>query len=306
MENNKAQSLPAKTEKVRLKNLEKIQKKEKTRGFLSDRAQKNLLFALNIAVWVFMMFPILYGFSMAFKPASDLFNPDAVLFSKNPTFENFIEVFQVAPVQKYILNSLIVSIAITFFQIMTSLLAGFAFHFQHFKGKKQIYSLILATMMIPGEAVMISQYLMVAGWGMTDTLHVLVLPYMVSAFNIFLCTQSLESFPDEIYEAAKVDGCSDFRFIFTILMPLLKPTIGAMSVQSFLLGWNMYTWPLLVTNADASRTVQIGLNMLRSEDSQSLVLMVAGVMVCMIPSLMIFIFGRKNMIKGLTAGAVKG
>lgn len=289
-----------------LKDQEKLLAKEKSKKLFSRGLQKKILFILNLAVWIFMMFPIIYGFSMAFKPASDLFNPNAILFSKNPTFANFIEVFEVAPIDRYIINSLIVSIAITFFQIISSFLAGFSFHFKHFKGKKQIYSLILATMMIPGEAVMISQYLMVSGWGITDTLYVLILPFIVSAFNIFLCTQTLESFPDEIYEAAKVDGCSDLRFIFTILMPLTKPSIGAMAVQSFLFGWNMYTWPLLVTNADHSRTVQIGLNMLRSEDSQSLVLMVAGVMLCMIPSLLIFIFGRKNMIRGLTSGAVKG
>lgn len=160
--------------------------------------------------------------------------------------------------------------------------------------------------MIPGEAVIISQFLMVSSWGWNDSIHVLITPYAVSAFNIFLCTQAPENFPYEVYEAAKIDGCSDLRFVFTILLPLIKPTIGAMSVQSFLSGWNMYMWPLLVTNNDKARTVQIGISMLNSEDSQSLVLMIAGVVICMIPSLFIFVVGQKNMVKGLTSGAVKG
>lgn len=277
------------------------------RSPLDPKNRKKLgLLAINILVWLVVMFPLVYGFLMALKPASDLYNPEAILIPTQPTLDNFKNAFKVAPIHIYIKNSLIVSVSITVLQILNSMLAGFAFRFTRFRLKKPLYALILATMMIPGEAVIISQFLMVSSWGLSDTLIVLILPYIVSAFSIFLCTQALESFPYELYEAAKMDGCSNPRFIFTIMIPLLKPTIGAMAVQSFLSGWNMYMWPLLVTNNDAARTVQIGISMLRSEDSQSLVLMVAGVIICMIPSLLIFLFGQKNMVKGLTAGAVKG
>ncbi len=265
-----------------------------------------ILVVLNFIMWIFIMFPLIYAFLMAIKPSSELYNPESILFPKNPTLTNFIDVFSIAPIGRYILNSLIVATSITVLQIITSLLAGFAFRFIRFKGKGIIYSLILSTMMIPGEAVIISQFLMVSSWGWHDTLHVLIIPYMVSAFNIFLCVQALENFPYEIYEAAKIDGASDIYFVFRILLPLMKPTLGAMAVQSFLSGWNMYMWPLLVTNTDKARTVQIGISMLNSVDSQSMVLMVAGVVLCMIPSLVIFIIGQRNMVKGLTAGAVKG
>lgn len=264
------------------------------------------LIVLNIIAWLFIMFPLIYAFLMAIKPSGELYDPNSVLFPQNPTLMNFVDVFDIAPIGTYILNSLIVAVSITVLQIITSILAAFAFRFLNFKGKGIIYGLILSTMMIPGEAVIISQFLMVSGWGLTDSIIVLIIPFVVSAFNIFLCVQALENFPYEIYESAKIDGCSDFRFAFTMILPLIKPTIGAMSVQSFLSGWNMYMWPLLVTNNDSNRTVQIGISMLNSVDSQSLVLMVAGVVICMIPSLAIFIVGQRNMIKGLTAGAVKG
>ncbi|RKJ23232.1 carbohydrate ABC transporter permease, partial [Butyricicoccus sp. 1XD8-22] len=173
-------------------------------------------------------------------------------------------------------------------------------------GNKFVFALIMATMMVPGEAVIVSQYLMVSEWGWIDSFRVLIIPFMTSALGIFLFRQALHTFPMEIYESARMDGCSNIRFIFKILIPLLRPTIGALSVQSFLGAWNMYMWPLLVTNSDEYRTVQIGISMLNSIDSQSIVLMLAGVVVCMLPSLIIFIFGQKNMIKGLTSGAVKG
>ena len=264
------------------------------------------LVVLNIIAWLIIMFPLIYAFLMAIKPSGELYDPNSVLFPQNPTLTNFVDVFDIAPIGRYIMNSLIVAVSITLLQITTSILAAFAFRFLNFKGKGIIYGLILSTMMIPGEAVIISQFLMVSGWGLTDSITVLIIPFIVSAFNIFLCVQALENFPYEIYESAKIDGCSDFRFAFSMVLPLIKPTIGAMAVQSFLAGWNMYMWPLLVTNDDSNRTVQIGISMLNSVDSQSLVLMVAGVVICMIPSLAIFSVGQRNMVKGLTSGAVKG
>src|SRR5699024_1387255 len=264
------------------------------------------LVVLNIIAWLIIMFPLIYAFLMAIKPSGELYDPNSVLFPQNPTLTNFVDVFDIAPIGRYIMNWLIVAVSITLLQITTSILAAFAFRFLNFKGKGIIYGLILSTMMIPGEAVIISQFLMVSGWGLTDSITVLIIPFIVSAFNIFLCVQALENFPYEIYESAKIDGCSDFRFAFSMVLPLIKPTIGAMAVQSFLAGWNMYMWPLLVTNDDSNRTVQIGISMLNSVDSQSLVLMVAGVVICMIPSLVIFIVGQRNMVKGLTSGAVKG
>ncbi|MGF3073626.1 carbohydrate ABC transporter permease [Facklamia sp. P12934] len=261
---------------------------------------------LNIVMLLIVLSPLLYGLMMSVKPSGELYDPESVWFPKNPTLTNFLDVFKIAPIGIYIRNSMIVAVAITLSQLITSVLAAFAFRFLNFKGKGLLYALILSTMMIPGEAVIISQFLMISSWGWNDSLYVLIIPFIISAFNIFLCVQALQSFPYEVYEAAKVDGCTDFRFVLTILMPLIKPTLGAMSVQSFLSGWNMYMWPLLVTNNDQNRTVQIGISMLNSVDSQSLVLMVAGVMICMVPSLLIFIVGSRNMVKGLTAGAVKG
>ncbi len=284
------------------------EKKMKTNkdGIQSQKIWMAVRIVLNIIMLIIVLFPLLYAVSMAVKPSGELYDPNSMWFPQHPTLTNFVDVFRMAPIGTYIRNSMIVAISITLSQILTSVLAAFAFRFLNFKGKKAIYALILSTMMIPGEAVIISQFLKVSAWGWTDSLYVLIIPFVVSAFNIFLCVQALQNFPYEIYEAAKVDGSTDLRFVFTILMPLIKPTLGAMSVQSFLSGWNMYMWPLLVTNNDENRTVQIGISMLNSIDSQSLVLMVAGVVICMIPSLLIFIVGSRNMVKGLTAGAVKG
>jgi hypothetical protein len=273
----------------------------KTKQRQSSRAFRLIL---NIIVVIIVLFPIIYAFVMSVKPSHELY--DKTFFTANPTFKNYKDVFKIAPIEGYIMNSLIVSIIITVFQMVTAILAAFALHFLNFKKKGLLFAIIMATTMIPSETTIISNFLMISGWGFTDSFFGLVAPYLTSAMGIFLFRQAFQSFPMEIYEASKMDGASDLGFIFRILIPLSKPTIGALAVQSFLGAWNMYMWPLLITGADRYRTVQIGVSMLNSADSQSMLLMIAGVVVCMIPSLIIFMFAQKNMVKGLTTGAVKG
>lgn len=259
---------------------------------------------LNVVVVIFVLFPIIYAFVMSVKPSHELY--DKTFFTASPTLQNYKDVFKIAPIEGYIINSLIVSVIITAFQMVTAILAAFALHFLHFKQKGLLFAIIMATTMIPGETTIISNFLMISGWGFQDSFFGLVAPYLTSAMGIFLFRQAFKTFPMEIYEASKIDGASDIGFIFRILIPLSKPTIGALAVQSFLGAWNMYMWPLLITGADSYRTVQIGISMLNSADAQSMLLMIAGVVVCMIPSLIIFMFAQKNMVKGLTQGAVKG
>lgn len=286
-------------------NIKEINAKQKEESIKRSLKKTELLrLILNIIVVLFVLFPIIYAFVMSVKPSHELY--DKTFFTAHPTINNYKDVFKIAPIEGYIINSLIVSVIITFFQMVTAILSAFALHFLNFKKKGILFAIIMATTMIPGETTIISNFLMISGWGFTDSFFGLVAPYLTSAMGIFLFRQAFKSFPMEIYEASKIDGASDLGFIFRILIPLSKPTIGALAVQSFLGAWNMYMWPLLITGSDRYRTVQIGISMLNSADSQSMLLMIAGVVVCMIPSLIIFMFAQKNMVKGLTTGAVKG
>lgn len=287
------------------RNIKEINAKQREKSIKRSLKKTDILrLILNIVVVFFVLFPIIYAFVMSVKPSHELY--DKTFFTAHPTLNNYKDVFKIAPIEGYIINSLIVSVIITFFQMVTAILSAFALHFLNFKKKGILFSIIMATTMIPGETTIISNFLMISGWGFTDSFFGLVAPYLTSAMGIFLFRQAFKSFPMEIYEASKIDGASDLGFIFRILIPLSKPTIGALAVQSFLGAWNMYMWPLLITGSDRYRTVQIGISMLNSADSQSMLLMIAGVVVCMIPSLIIFMFAQKNMVKGLTTGAVKG
>ena len=206
-----------------------------------------------------------------------------------------MEAFHKIPLVRFVLNSFLVAGSITLGQIVTCSLAAFAFSFLNFKGKNVLFMLVMATMMVPGEATIISNYLTVGSLGLLDTYIVLILPSLTSAMGIFLFRQFYMTFPISLYESAKLDGCGNLRFIVKILMPLTKSAMGAMAVYTFINAWNMYMWPLLVTGSDSKRTVQIGISMLNSVDAQSITLMLAGVVMIIIPSISIFIVGQRGL-----------
>lgn len=284
----------------------KMQEAANRRALLIRRSRTILLVVLNLAVSLFVLLPLLYAVSVAFMPSSELFTTEINLVPKAPTFENFRQALVKVPLARFVFNSFLVAGLITLGQIISCSLAAFSFSFLEFKGKEILFMLVMATMMIPGEATIISNYLTVSSFNWLDSYQVLIVPYLTSAMGIFLFRQFYKSFPISLYESARIDGCTNLRFIFRILLPLTKSAIGAMAVYTFINAWNMYMWPLLVTGSNEMRTVQIGISMLNNEDAQSITLMIAGVVLVIIPSIAIFIAGEKQLIRGMFSGAVKG
>ncbi|SHK62612.1 carbohydrate ABC transporter membrane protein 2, CUT1 family (TC 3.A.1.1.-) [Hespellia stercorisuis DSM 15480] len=283
-----------------------LKQKMSAKALTKRRTKTGLRIAANVAVALVVLLPLLYALSIAFMPSSELFTTEMNLLPKSPTLKNFADAFTQVPLLRFIVNSFIMAGCITIGQIISCSLSAFAFSFLEFKGKGILFMIVMATMMVPGEATIISNYLTVGNWGMLDTYPVLIIPYLTSAMGIFLFRQFYMTFPMSLFESAKLDGCSNLRFIVSILTPLTKSAIGAMAVYTFINAWNMYMWPLLVTGSDQKRTVQIGISMLSAVDSQSITLMIAGVVMIIIPSISIFIFGQKQLIRGMFSGAVKG
>ena len=276
------------------------------KALMKKRVRTALLIGTNLVVGVFVLLPLLYAVSVAFMPSNELFTMQMNILPKHPTLENFVQAFQKVPLVRFVVNSFFVAGLITLGQIISCSLAAFSFSFLEFRGKEVLFMLVMATMMIPGEATILSNYLTVSSWGWLDSYQVLIVPYLTSAMGIFLFRQFYKSFPLSLYESAKIDGCTNLRFIVRILIPLTKSAIGAMAVYTFINAWNMYMWPLLVTGSNQMRTVQIGISMLNSVDAQSITLMIAGVVMIIIPSISIFIVGQKQLIRGMFSGAVKG
>ena len=261
---------------------------------------------LNLALALLLVSPLLYCLSVSFMTEPELMNFPPRLLPSALSFENYRAALQMAPILQFLLNSLIVAVACNAGQLITGALAGYAFAMHEFPGKRVLFLLMLATMMIPGQAIIISNYLTVAGLGMIDTYQALIIPYLTSAFCVFNMRQAFLSIPTELKESAELDGCSSPVFLVRIGLPLVLPSLGSLGIYTFLSVWNQYLWPLLVTNKPATRTVQIGIGMLQDADANAYGPIMAGVVMVLIPSIIVFILGQRTLIQGLTAGAVKG
>ncbi len=251
--------------------------------------------------------PLVYCVLTSFLTEQEIFQLKVIPTSLN--IENYQKALNQAPLFQFILNSIIVSCSCMALQLITGSMAGYAFGCLKFKGQNAIFKIFLATMMIPGNAIIISNYLTVSGWGLLKqpyTLWPLILPYMTSAFCVFNMRQAYKSLPSELAEAAEIDGCNSFQYFIRVAMPLTLPSLGAVGIQTFISVWNQYLWPLLVTNSVECRTVQLGIGMLQNADGQAFGTIMAGTTIVMIPSILVFVIGQKTLVSGLTAGAVKG
>lgn len=259
--------------------------------------------ALNLPFIALIILPLVYTFMMSGMPASELYSR---LIPTRMDFVSYLHVFTRTGIPRQILNSFVVAGSVTVLQMATCSMAAFAFSFLQFRGRNLLFMVVLSTMMVPWEATIIANYLTVSSWGWLDTYRALILPYACSAMGIFLMRQNYLTFARELHEAAKLDGCNNWRFLLSIVVPLARPALGALGAYVFLQQWNQYLWPLLVTNSNKVRTAQIGISQLYDIDSEQIGLMMAGVIVVLTPSLSIFVFMQKQLINGLMAGAVKG
>ncbi|WML34816.1 carbohydrate ABC transporter permease [Clostridium sp. OS1-26] len=273
---------------------------------MKKEVNKLILYIVNILFAFIAIAPLLYALSISLMPPEQIFAFPPKLIPQRFYIQNYIDALSIAPIIRFIINSFVVSLLVTIGQVLTSCMAAFAFSFFNFKGKNILFTAMLATMMIPAESIMISNYLTVGSLGWLDSYKALIIPYLSSAMGIFMMRQYYLTLPRELYEAAKIDGCNSFKFLTHIVLPMSRPVVGSLGVYTFLATWNQYLWPLLVTSNDTSRTVQIGISMLQFSENQSFGIIMAGIVMVLLPSIIIFIFGQKQLIEGMTSGAVKG
>jgi len=250
-----------------------------------------------------VLFPVYYAIVGAVMGPGDLARYPASLVPHELRWSNLGGVFDVIPLARQYFNSAAQSFIITASQLVTSVLAAYAFAFLSFRWRSAVFGLFLATLMVPWEAIILPNYLLISGWGLADTRAGLVLPFLVNAFGTFLLRQSFLQFPRELRDASKVDGCSELRFLWQILVPLQKPALAAVAVYVFLSAWNQYFWPLLITSTPRMQTLQIGITQLQNAEAADPGLVLAGVTLSLLPTLALVVFGQRFIVRGLVAGA---
>ncbi len=251
-------------------------------------------------------FPVYFGFIGSVMGPGDINAYPASLWPKRGfKWINFSDALNTIPLIRQWGNSVVMSLIITVGQVFTSMLAAFALVFLPMKWRTFWFALLLATMMVPVEAIIIPNYLFMSDFGLINSMPALTLPFLAHGFGIFLLRQAFMSFPRELFEAARIDGCSNVGFLMRILLPLSKPTLAALGIWTFLMAWNMYFWPLLVTQTPNMQTIQIGITQLQSADNFNAGLVLAGTVLAIIPTLLLLIFGQRFIVRGLTGGSLK-
>ena len=272
---------------------------------MKDRIAKVLVYMVLIIAALAVVFPVYYALAGSIMPTRDLIKAPPALVPSGIHPGNFVDVFHAIPLGRQYLNSVVVAAIITVAQLVTSLLAAYAFVFLPLKWRKAVFALFLATLMIPYEAIIIPNYKTISNAHLANTYFALVLPFLASAFGTFMLRQSFLQFPMELRDAARIDGSGHWRFLWRIVVPVSRPTIAAIAVYSFLSAWNQFFWPLLVTDDPKMQTLQLGMAQLNNSESADPRLILAGVACSVLPTLLLVVFGQKFIVKGLTSGAVK-
>ncbi len=267
---------------------------------------KVLMYALLVAAAIVVLYPIWTAINISMLNNQQLASYPPRLVPSGLNFQNFVHALQQAPLGRYLINSTIQSSLVMVGQLFTASLAAYAFTFIDFKWKNFFFLVFLATMMIPWEATIIPNYLLMKQLNWNDTFQGLAVPFMATGFGTFLLRQFFRTIPKELHDAAVIDGASDLYFLTSIVLPLARPALGTLAVYSFLQTYNQYLWPLLITNSPNMRTVQIGIALLQDEERFMFNTVMAGVVIILIPTFFLFIFSNRQLIRGLTAGAIKG
>ncbi|MDQ0923774.1 multiple sugar transport system permease protein [Pseudarthrobacter sp. W1I19] len=250
--------------------------------------------------------PVLWTLSTSLRTPSESFNLPPSFLPINPDFTAYQEVFKQINVGLLVLNSALVTGLIALGQMASATLAGYAFARLDFRGKKAIFSLVLATMMVPVQVTIVPVFMLIRGMGLSDTLLALILPAIPTAFGTFLMRQYFLGLPNDFAEAAALDGAGPWRIFRSVYVPLAVPGMAIVGILAFNFHWNEFFRPLILTISEQNFTLPLGLVTLQGNlGTGSISVVLAGVILSMLPALVVFIFGQRTLREGLTAGASK-
>jgi len=284
-------------------------KKEEKRQKVLQIIRKTLTYIFLFVLAVIMVFPFYWMLISSVKTIDEYYLTIPTFWPQNFQFSNYIDAWTKADFGRYMINTVLVGLTSTLVSLFITILAAFAFAKLKFKGREVLFSILLATMMIPGEMFTITNYQTVSNWGWKNSYTVLIVPFLVSVFYIYLLRQNFKQIPDSLYYAAKVDGCSDMKYLFRVLVPLSMPSIITITILKMMGAWNSYIWPRLVTTTDAYKLVTNGLRTAFNDEASGRInypLQMAAVVIVSLPLFIIFVIFRKYIMRGVSRSGTKG
>lgn len=264
-----------------------------------------IAFALLAAGVAFMIFPFIWVILSSFKTVSDVYTYPPKWLPSEFKLDNFKKVFEMVPFGRYYFNSILVTVVTTCCSIVVAVLAAYAFAKLRFPAKEKFFLIIISTMLMPTIVTLIPVFMIVANFGWINTYRGLIVPEIFSAFSIILLRQFFMQTPNDLIEAAKLDGCGHFRTLLNVMIPTSLPPIFTATLFTFLSNWGSYIWPLVVINTTKMRTLPIGLKYLVDESSSEYQVMMAAALMAIIPVLIVYMFTERHFIKSITLTGLK-
>ena len=284
---------------------EKMQRKTNRRGHV----QKIVVY-LFLSVWALIVLFPFYWMILTSVKSYGSYNAEHVpsFFTLSPTLQNYVDAFTTVPLLGYLLNTLIFTIGTTAIMIVVSTLAAYAFARLSFRGKDLLFGLFLSMMMIPSELVVITNFVTITNLDLRNSFPGLILPSITSVFYIYLLKESFEQVPNELYKAAKVDGTSDLKYLWKVMVPICRPTLVTITILKLIECWNSYVWPRLITDDAAYFLVSNGIQEIRENGfgRENIPAMMAAVVVISVPLILLFLAFRKKIMEGVSRGGMKG
>lgn len=280
-------------------------KKSKIKNIISK-----IFIYLFLIIWaIIVLFPFYWMILTSLKSYSS-YNGEYIpkFFVSNPTLENYAQAFSAVPLGRYFLNTIIFTVITTLLMLVVIVLAAFAFARLDFKGKNITFTAFLSLMMIPNELVIITNFVTITNLGLRNTFTGLILPSVTSIFYIYLLKENFEQIPDSLYKAAKVDGTSDLKYLFKVMIPICKPTIITVVILKAIECWNSYVWPRLITDDEMYYLVSNGIQTIRESGfgRENIPAMMAAVVLISIPLIILFLIFHKKIMEGVSRGGTKG
>ena len=274
------------------------------------RLARNIIIYTFLTLWALLVLFPFYWMVLTSVKSYGAYNGEFIpkLYTLNPTFENYKEVFTAVPLADYLVNTVIFTLSTTAIMLVVTVLAAFSFARLDFKGKNLAFTLFLALMMIPSELVVITNFVTVTELDLRNTFMGLILPSVASVFYIYLLKENFAQIPDELYSAAKVDGTSDFKYLWKVMIPICKPTLITVTILKVIECWNSFVWPRLITDDEAYFLVSNGIQEIRENGlgRENIPAMMAAVVVISVPLIVLFLIFRKKIMAGVSRGGMKG
>ena len=270
-----------------------------------DTAKRSIIFALLACGSLVMILPYYWMFITSIKPLNEIHTYPPRFYVLHPTIQPYLDLFRLLPMGRSLFNSLFVATVVTSSNVFFCSLAAYAFAKLRFPGRDAIFFTLLASMMIPWQVNLIPGYLIVRSLGWLNTFWALIIPKLALPFGIFLCRQYIISIPNDLIEAARIDGCSEFGIYWRVVFPLMAPALSTLAIFTFLGQWNDFVWPLVVIHSSSMRTVPLTIAVLNGQFGANFAMIMAGAVVVTVPMILVFLAFQRQFIKGVVLTTIR-